>query len=235
MRKYLLISMTLLLTVTVVLGLSSVVKKGSVLEVERYQNTAKSDPALLKKIAQLDKNIKKLNADGRIKSVLRGSSLSIRVSDSVLFFDDFEGSVANWIPDASWNNVAQDQDEDGFGQAMAPTSTWETSTASSNSPDTSWHQADGVDQTTDMLVSPVIQLPDSVHAFGVTSPMKGGIISLYADAQGLSSSEVFLLYIGLAEATWGFSTADSAPGGTSAWLCSSTDSECTLQAVALYT
>lgn len=59
MRKYLLISMTLLLTVTVVLGLSSVVKKGSVLEVERYQNTAKSDPALLKKIAQLDKNVKK--------------------------------------------------------------------------------------------------------------------------------------------------------------------------------
>ena len=59
MKKYLLISMTLLLTVTVVLGLSSVVKKGSVLEVERYQNTAKSDPALLKKIAQLDKNVKK--------------------------------------------------------------------------------------------------------------------------------------------------------------------------------
>ena len=179
MRKYLLISMTLLLTVTVVLGLSSVVKKGSVLEVERYQNTAKSDPALLKKIAQLDKNIKKLNADGSIKSVLRGSSLSIRVSDSVLFFDDFEGSVANWIPDASWNNV-----EVPRGLALAPTSTWEKSAASANSPTTSWHQADGVDQVTDMLVSPVIQLPDSVHAFGVTSPMKGGIISLYADAQG---------------------------------------------------
>ncbi|MCH7887032.1 MAG: T9SS type A sorting domain-containing protein [Candidatus Marinimicrobia bacterium] len=217
MRKYLLISMTLLLTVTVVLGLSGI-KKSSQEEVEQLKSAVKIDPTLLKKKAMVGNNLRKFNADGSIESALRGRSITLSVSDSVIFFDDFEGTIANWIPDASWNNVEVDVGLPTAGFALAPTSTWSLVTDNSNSATHSWNNPDASDQQTDMVISPVIYLPDSVHAFGVNSLMKGGVISLYLDADFTATDDQFRLHLGSAEVLWEFSTADSAPEGTSAWL-----------------
>jgi len=132
--------------------------------------------------------------------------------EPVIFTDDFEGTMTNWISCASWNHV----EAPGGGRSFQPFSSWEYTDANSNSPTHSWHAQMGLDEELDFIISPVIHLPTEVETGGVTSPLKGLKLGYWLDVDTPEGTNAWYHLVGSAECWWGFTTTD--PGaGTSSW------------------
>ncbi len=138
-------------------------------------------------------------------------------ADPVIFSDDFEGGVANWVADASWNHVATASG----GRAYQPVSSWEANKTNFSSSTTSWHAKSGLDEELDFVISPVIYLPTEVTTSGITSPLKGLKLGYNYDVDALAvvnaDTNRWHHLVGSAECWWGFTSTD--PGaGASSWL-----------------
>ena len=155
--------------------------------------------------------------------ILRDRGPSETMQAVELWFDDFEGTQSNWIPDASWNHVAGT----AGGRAYQPETSWGLVTTNSSSPTHSWNATEDLDQELDFLVSPVIYLPDSVEVEGIMSELKGLILDYMYDVDtpdgGLGDDQEHWMHlVGPAEDLWDFQTSN--PGvGTSSWGLYPTD------------
>lgn len=133
----------------------------------------------------------------------------------VLFFDDFE-STPTWWPDASWNNTDYRD-----GKLFSFESGWTYVDDHSYSENHCWHNLDSLDLSMDFLISPVIQIPDSINLDGYWTGITGAHLSFYMDLDAPDDEEL-LVYLGTADALWDFST-DDPYSGTSSWYMDQED------------
>ncbi|NOZ56376.1 MAG: T9SS type A sorting domain-containing protein [Calditrichaeota bacterium] len=135
----------------------------------------------------------------------------------VIWSDDFEGSQANWVTDASWNHV-----DTPNGRAFQDSSAWELTEENANSPTHSWHAKLGLDEELDFVISPVIYLPTEVEVEGITSPLKGLKLGYMLDVDTPEGNNSWAHLVGSAECWWHF-TSDNPGAGNSSWYMEPVD------------
>ena len=157
-----------------------------------------------------DDQLSKVKKSGLPKSQIH---LEVKATQApVIWSDDFEGTQANWITDASWNLI----DTPGGGREFQDSTAWELVEDNSNSPTHSWHAQPTLNEELDFVISPVIYLPTTVEVEGVTSPLKGLQLAYYIDVDVPSGTYQIAHLVGSAETWWHF-TSDNPGAGTSSW------------------
>ncbi len=155
------------------------------------------------------------------KSGLPKSQIHLGVKTTqapVIWSDDFEGTQANWITDASWNLI----DTPGGGREFQDSTAWELVEDNSNSPTHSWHAQPTLNEELDFVISPVIYLPTTVEVEGVTSPLKGLQLGYYIDVDLPGGIYNIGHLVGPAETWWHF-TSDNPGAGNSSWYMEPVD------------
>jgi len=167
---------------------------------------SKAKLSVLKKADLLSSEVKGEEAAG-----LGAGRLSGAAQPPILFEDHFEGNLPTWISDASWNHV-----ETPIGRAFQDSSGWKLDSTNASSPTHSWHNTVALNQELDFLISPVIQLPESVVVGGVPSILKGAKLSMMIDYDDPDADDFFSPMAGLATTWWHFDNTE--PGaGSSSW------------------
>jgi len=162
-------------------------------KVENTKNTLQSD------ITAQKKKIEK-------KALLKAQS---KPTDAMIWFDDFEGGMSSWIPAALWTNIPTE-----FGQEMGDHSGWHPVadvTTIPPSPMHAWHIDDEEDTGLDLLISPVIYIPDECEG----SPITGALLSYWEDIHlpdwvddAGNLTDYYYVYAGRADALWKLDSVD---------------------------
>jgi hypothetical protein len=130
---------------------------------------------------------------------------------TILWEDDFEGGKEPWLPVASWTNTPVNPANPGAGFVFGDHSGWtrvDTITQKPPSPKHAWHNDDDENTAIDLLISPVIHLPQTIAG----KPLLEALASFYLDLHAPDAeSEGYLqdfLYVraGRAEALWKLDT-----------------------------
>jgi len=133
----------------------------------------------------------------------------------VIFHDDFEGGATAWQVSAGWGSTPQ---EDGF--ANAGKSDWQLITGNANSGSRSWRESEAAAIQTDMLLSPVIRLPEILAETG--GRLRHVTLGFALDWDAPDPEAQLRIYAGRAETLWAFDSHN--PGaGRSAWRCAIPD------------
>ncbi|MCL4705367.1 T9SS type A sorting domain-containing protein [bacterium] len=136
---------------------------------------------------------------------------------TVLFFDDFENERNSWQVTAGWGSVPQ-----GPGFANAGKSDWRYESGNASSASHSWHETEAASIQTDMLLSPVIVLPEHVNDAGLDRPLRHVAMNFALDWDAPDPEAQLRIYAGRAENLWRFNRLE--PGsGLSAWRCAIPD------------
>lgn len=136
---------------------------------------------------------------------------------TVLFFDDFENERNSWQVTAGWGSVPQ-----GPGFANAGKSDWRYESGNASSASHSWHETEAASIQTDMLLSPVIVLPEHVNDAGLDRPLRHVAMNFALDWDAPDPEAQLRIYAGRAENLWRFNRLE--PGsGLSAWRCTIPD------------
>lgn len=136
---------------------------------------------------------------------------------TVLFFDDFENERNSWQVTAGWGSVPQ-----GSGFANAGKSDWRYESGNASSASHSWHETEAASIQTDMLLSPVIVLPEHVSNAGLDRPLRHVAMNFALDWDAPDPEAQLRIYAGRAENLWRFDKLE--PGtGLSAWRCTIPD------------
>jgi len=149
----------------------------------------------------------------KINQIKRQKQTSNHQTSSITWFDDFEGEKTNWIPAALWTNVPT---ENGF--ELGDHSGWSLSsivTTTPPSPVAAWHIDDEEINGLDLLISPIIHIPEECEG----APITGALLSFWEEINlpDVSANEYlqdyYQVYAGRAEALWKLDSSDpvSAP------------------------
>jgi hypothetical protein len=135
--------------------------------------------------------------------------------DAVIWSDDFEGGQATWQPDPHWTM----SESPNAGRNFQPMTNWALVETNSASPTHSWNATETYDAALDLLISPIITLPEMVETAGVQSPLKGVKIAYNFDVdtpQNSQDNAMWEIVFGRVEAYWHVS-ADHVAAGTNAF------------------
>ncbi|MGH7496819.1 MAG: T9SS type A sorting domain-containing protein [bacterium] len=139
----------------------------------------------------------------------------------ILWEDDFEGGKEPWTPVASWTNTPVNPANPDAGFVFSDHSGWtrvDTVTQEPPSPAHAWRNDDDENTAIDLLISPVIHLPQTVAG----EPLRGALVRFFldlhtpdAESEG-NLQDFFYVRAGRADALWKLDT--SAPfSGHSHW------------------
>ncbi len=130
-------------------------------------------------------------------------------AQDVIFFDDFEGGQSPWQATASWGIRIK-----GTGHADEDRSDWEIDKTNFHSASTSWHETTVTSISTDMLISPPINIPTQTST---GAPLARLNLDFWADWDAALPANRLYVHVGLDTVLWTFSTTD--PGaGNSSWV-----------------
>jgi hypothetical protein len=162
-------------------------------KVENSKKTLKNDITVKKNLIEKKAQLKTLN----------------KPTNTSIWFDDFEGGEPSWIPAALWTNVPTE-----FGLEMGDHSGWHpipTVTTTPPSPMHAWHIDDEEDTGLDLLISPVIYIPEECEG----SPITGATLSYWEDIHlpdwvddvG-NLTDYYQVYAGRADVLWKLDSVD---------------------------
>jgi len=130
-------------------------------------------------------------------------------AQDVIFFDDFEGGKVPWQATASWGIRIK-----GTGHADEDRSDWVIDKTNFHSASTSWHETTVTSISTDMLISPPINIPTQTST---GAPLARLNLDFWADWDAALPVNRLYVHVGLDTVLWTFSTTD--PGaGNSSWV-----------------
>ncbi|MBN1540502.1 immune inhibitor A [candidate division KSB1 bacterium] len=133
----------------------------------------------------------------------------------VIWEDDFEGGQPAWVANPGWKL----SDNANGAKDYQPNSCWQPTETNSSSPTHSWNATEDFDTDRDMLISPIITLPEQVETGGVVSPLKGVKISYNFDVdtpQASQSNAYWHVFFYRVESHWALS--DHAAAGDAAYF-----------------
>ena len=143
----------------------------------------------------------------------------VEADDPVIFEDDMEDAVDHWTPGSNWDAV-----DLTAGRTFHPQTHWNWVDDNGSSATHSWNAVEDNSEV-DLLVSPIISLPEEVETGGVSSPLKGLKIGHMLDvdtpggaawAGGTPTGENWSYVLGPVEVWWDLSGTLVAEG-TSAY------------------
>lgn len=181
-----------------------------------FTNLAETLAGDLKRDRQREEKITKLKDLEHWQRLNRpAGSASAGAPMPVIFHDNFEGGAMAWQVSAGWGSTPQ---EDGF--ANAGKSDWQLITGNANSGSRSWRETEAAAIQTDMLLSPVIRLPEILAETG--GRLRHVNLSFALDWDAPDPEAQLRIYAGRAETLWAFDSRN--PGaGRSAWRCTVPD------------